>query len=73
MHAIQFNKKHPVGTAVRYWPGIKEGEGIETVTRSSAWVLLSGPSVVAVEGRSGGVALTHIEVMQEELPVADSV
>jgi hypothetical protein len=58
-----FNKKNPVGTPVRYWPGVKQGAGVESKTRSEAWDLCGSPSVM-VEGYSGGIALTHVEVMQ---------
>lgn len=51
----------PVGTPVTYWPGVKEGPGHESVTRSEVWRMSAGQLVVAVEGYAGGIALTHIE------------
>jgi hypothetical protein len=59
----------PFGTPVTYWPGVREGAGIESVTRSGVWFVCGQP-VVLVEGYSGGVALTHIEprVEVEEKP-----
>ena len=57
-----FNEKYKTGQPVRYWSGLKEGEGVESRTRSVAWMLCGIP-VVSVEGRTGGVALTHIEII----------
>jgi hypothetical protein len=50
----------PVGTPVTYWPGFREGPGIESVTRSNVWHLAGHP-VVLVRGHAGGIALTHIQ------------
>lgn len=51
----------PVGTPVLYWPGVHEGPGHESVTRSEVWRMAAGQLVVSVEGYAGGIALTHIE------------
>lgn len=64
--AESWNAEHPVGTAVRYYPIYPPIEGVppvETRTRSEAWVLGDGTVVVLVEGKSGGVHLSHIEVI----------
>ena len=58
--ADDFNARYPVGTPVTYWPGLREGTGRESVTRSAAWSTLSGHAVVCVEGYAGGIALTHV-------------
>lgn len=55
----------PFGTPVTYWPGVREGAGIESYTRSGIWHVCGAP-VVLVEGYSGGIALTHIEVRTEK-------
>lgn len=60
--ARRFNEHYAVGTPVRYWPGLKEGEGRRSKTRSEAWALPSGAAVVMVEGHPGGIALTHVEI-----------
>lgn len=52
----------PVGTPVQYWPGLREGDGIESVTRSEVWMLGGHTPVVMVEGYAGGIALTHVSV-----------
>jgi hypothetical protein len=57
-----FNAAVPLETKVRYWPGIKEGEGHVGMTRSLAVVQCSHPSVW-VTGHSGSMSLTHIEVI----------
>lgn len=56
-----FNRRHPIGTPVRFWPGVREGEGRVSKTRTPAW-LMSSAVVVSVEGYAGGIALSHIEV-----------
>lgn len=66
MTAAQWNEQHPVGTAVRYWPiwpPIESVPAVDTRTRSEAWHLGDGTTVVMIEGRTGGVALSHIEVL----------
>ena len=55
-----FNEVCPVGTPVRYWPGERKGDGIESVTRSTAWMLGGHTPVVMVEGHAGGIALSHV-------------
>jgi hypothetical protein len=64
--AVSWNEAHPVGTAVRYWPIYPPIEGVppvDTTTRTPAWSLGDGSTVVSIVGRSGGVHLTHIEVL----------
>lgn len=56
----EWNAAHPVGTRVRYWSFVREGEGKLSVTRSQAW-LVSGHACVLVKGKAGGIALTHVE------------
>lgn len=65
-NAEQWNSAHPVGTKVRYWPVRPPLDGfppIDTETLSEAWVLSDGSVVVLVAGRSGGVYITHLEVL----------
>lgn len=64
--AESWNAAHPVGTAVRYWPVYPPLDGIppvDTTTRSEAWALGDGSVVVLIAGKSGGVWLSHIEVL----------
>lgn len=59
-----FNQMYPQGTMVRAYPGVR-GERERHVigkTRSQAWKVGSGSPVVMVEGLSGGIALTHIDI-----------
>lgn len=59
----RWNLAHPRGTLVHYWPGIRKGKGTLSQTRSDAW-LVGGTPVVAVDGHSGGIALTHVRPVQ---------
>lgn len=64
--AVSWNAAYPVGTAVQYWPLYPPVEGappLDTTTRSEAWTLGDGSVVVLVAGKSGGVFLSHIEVL----------
>lgn len=64
--AESWNAAHPVGTAVRYWPIYPPSEGFppeDTTTRSEAWTLGDGSVVVLVSGKTGGVHLSHVEVL----------
>lgn len=57
----RFNEKCPVGSRVRYWTGLREGEGVESKTRSEAHVLGKHTAVVWVEGHSSCIALSHVQ------------
>lgn len=62
----EFNSRYPVGTVVRYWPikrgnGAFEGGPMVAPTGSLAWDVCGEP-VVAIEGKEGGVALSHLEI-----------
>ncbi|QGJ93521.1 hypothetical protein SEA_MUFASA8_73 [Arthrobacter phage Mufasa8] len=63
-----------IGTPVLYWPGVRHGEGRPSVTRSEVWELCGTP-VVAVEGYAGGIALSHIEIVNDtpEQELADDM
>lgn len=60
-----FNARHPVGTPVRYWLGVREGPGSTSRTRSQA-ALMSDHASVWIEGVAGSVALSHVEVIEAE-------
>jgi hypothetical protein len=53
----------PVGTPVLFWPGAKQGPGRRSITRSPVWEI-SPYTVVSVEGYPGGIALTHVEILE---------
>lgn len=63
--ADEFNARHPVGTAVRYWTFERKGEGKISCTRTPAEVLSGHTAVVWVKGEPGCVALSHVEPTQE--------
>lgn len=60
MKAEDFNKKYPIGRKFIYFPVKGDGNGEKTQTRSIAWELGHGETVVKIEGRSGGVAVSHL-------------
>jgi len=61
--AADFNKVTPPGTPVRFWPATRQVEPLISRTRGAAWAMPSGEAVVRVEGRTGGIALSHVEVI----------
>lgn len=61
---VEFNEAHPVGTPVRYWKGIHEGEGIESRTRTPALLIGGHTPAVWIEGQGSCIALTHIKVCE---------
>lgn len=69
--AESWNVAHPIGTRVRYWsvyPPHGSAPPIDTMTRSAAWALGDGSAVVLIAGRSGGVWLSHVEVLPQTPP-----
>ena len=58
--AAKWNETFPVGTRVRYWTGVREGLGKESVTSHTAQVLC-GAAVIWLQGVSGCIALSHVE------------
>lgn len=65
--ARAFNEKHPSGTPVLFWPGIRPDNPERSITRGAAWALPGGNAVVKVQGRPGGIALSHIEVIPQQM------
>ena len=66
MTAAEWNRQHPIGTPVWFWPMERRGEGRLSRTRSAAWMIgqsreHEGHASVLVEDYSGGIALTHVE------------
>ena len=71
--AEQWNALYPVGTPVRYWPirsrwGRPGGEPRDTKTRSVAWDIPSGSTVVLCEGQAGGLDVQHLMPLLTEQP-----
>jgi hypothetical protein len=56
-----FNLKYPVGYPVRYWTGVREGEGKVGTVRCSAESLGQHTAVVWLNECSSCIALSHIE------------
>jgi hypothetical protein len=70
MTADEFNALYPVGTPVVAYPLTRPEDGnphffkrLDTTTRTPAWTLGDGEPVVSVVGYSGGICLTHIDVV----------
>jgi hypothetical protein len=72
--AEQWNSRHPIGTPVIAYPGVRPSDPLaavfgvprlETRTRSRAWNLGHGEPVVAVDGYAGGISLDHIDLNPE--------
>jgi hypothetical protein len=57
----KFNARHAVGTPVRYWTGVREGDGELSATRSHAQLLSGHTAVVWVDGHPACIALSHVE------------
>ena len=64
----------PIGTPVLAYPGVRSDDPLakhfgarilDTVTRSEPWKTGAGDWIVKVEGRLGGVALTHIDLKHD--------
>ena len=68
MTAEEWNRKYKVGTVIKYYPWLGPNSSAEiSKTRSEAWELGNGDAVVLIEGRSGGVALRNVEVLDGKL------
>lgn len=63
--SVQLSARIKSGMRVRYWPIAGKPEYVDTVTRSDPWQLGHGEWVVLVEGRAGGVALSHLMILEE--------
>jgi hypothetical protein len=59
--ADRWNARYPVGTPVTAYPWTRGTEPLHTVTRTPAWRLGHGDSVVSVDGHAGGICLTHVD------------
>lgn len=57
-----FNARYKVGTPCRYYPIAGESTHIKTRTRTLAWALGHGATVVSIEGKTGGVDINHVVI-----------
>ncbi|HDU1552613.1 Uncharacterised protein [Klebsiella pneumoniae] len=62
--AKDFNRRFPVGSRFRYYPVVSVPDSEEVVTRSVAWHLQNGKTVVRVEGKIGGVSVYRLEPLE---------
>lgn len=59
----RWNAKYSIQTPVRYWTGIREGEGKYSTTRTEAQLLSGHTAVVWVVAEPGCIALSHVEAI----------
>ena len=62
----RFNRLHPIGTPVTYWPRVQAGEGRKSRTRTPAWLVGGHTPCVSVERYPGGIALTHVALRERK-------
>jgi hypothetical protein len=59
--ADRWNARYPIGAPVTAYPATRTDEPLRTRTRTPAWRLHNGDSLVSVDGYAGGICLTHID------------
>ena len=62
--ADQWNARHPLGTVVRYWKGLREGEPSGTGPTRHAAMVMSDHVSVWIEGCVGSVCVSHVEAVR---------
>lgn len=62
--AEHFNARCPVGTPVRYWPGLRTGPGTIARVRNRA-VVMSDHASVWVEGQASSINLSHVAPLED--------
>lgn len=62
-----WNTQHPIGTVVRYWPGIREGEWKYSKTRSEAFLVAGEIAAVMVDGCRGGILLSSVQAIKGDV------
>lgn len=71
MSAAEFNAKFPVGSEFDYCSvrgGAEVSPPLATKTRSEAWTLGHGAVVVACDGKTGGLDITHLKPVEIKAP-----
>lgn len=61
--AEAFNRAHPVGTLMRYWSGLKEGEPTGTAAIWHPATVVSQHAVCWLQGVSSCHSLSHVEAI----------
>jgi hypothetical protein len=62
--ADDFNRQYSVGTRVRFWPSAKQGEGLESRTKTEAMVV-SNTAVVWIQSYAACINLDNVEVVKK--------
>jgi hypothetical protein len=63
LEADAFNARTPIGTLVRYWTGLKEGEPSGTGEIYHESTVVSQHAVAWIKGCRSCVSLSHVEVV----------
>lgn len=58
------NEKNPVGTMVRYWRGLKQGEPSGTGAVRHEATVVSDHVSAWIEGCVGSVSISHVEAVR---------
>lgn len=71
--AAEFNRRCPIGTAIRVWPGTRPGRSYDTEVREpGAFVSGSGNSLyVCVQVPGDWIAITHAEAIDAPQKISD--
>jgi hypothetical protein len=67
---LRFNAEHNIGTPVRFWTGVREGQGRVGTTWTEAQIMGGHTSVVYIRdlfGKNvGSVSLTHVDLLTSD-------
>lgn len=73
MNAEAWNEQYKIGIRVAAYPATRDDKPLLTRTRSEAWALGHGEPVVKVVGYSGGITLSHVDVIEDTPMTADDL
>jgi hypothetical protein len=63
-----WNKRHPIGTEVRYWEFVPFGPTLDTIVTSPAYIAPSGDVVVGVKGVEKFISVTRLRKRSDLAP-----
>jgi len=74
MNSKCFNELYEIGARFKYYPIADELCNYEfTTTRSKAWELESGHTIVKIKGHVGGVSVDHLEYVGPPVDISDTI
>tara|TARA_R110000868_G_scaffold936_1_gene7106 strand:+ start:1991 stop:2200 length:210 start_codon:yes stop_codon:yes gene_type:complete len=68
MTAQEFNRRHPPGSRVRYYPDPEKAPYVEMVSERAAYTLSNGRAVIRLPGFKKPVPLAHVRGVEQEVP-----